>query len=167
MIGCINESSDRLGRQAWNGLSCWVRVRDREQDPGRPVADDGPAVPDVGWMADRLAGPSRQEPSFSNVTSISPSISVDRHLAVGLEPAAEVLVRGHAVLDHLEQVAGTPGQEPPARPTGRPCARAGPRCGRFPATISRTRCPVRTFAWVEHHATVPGADAELVGTPRA
>lgn len=79
-------------------------------------------MPDVGWMANRLAGP---EPPGALVLQRHLDLAVhhlDRHLTVGLEPAAEVLVRGHAVLDHLEQVAGTPGQEPPARPTGRPCA---------------------------------------------
>jgi hypothetical protein len=59
-------------------------------------------------MANRLAGP---EPPGALVLQRHLDLAVDhldRHLAVGREPAAEVLVRGHAVLDHLEQVAGTP-----------------------------------------------------------
>jgi hypothetical protein len=71
-----------------NGPSGWVRLGDREQDLGRPVAEGGPAVLDVGWMADRFAGPepSRQEPSFSSVTSISPVDHLDSHLAVLSQP---------------------------------------------------------------------------------
>jgi hypothetical protein len=59
MVGCINESSNRLGRQApvaERAQRLGARARPSE-DPGRPVADDGPAVPGVGWMADRVAGP--------------------------------------------------------------------------------------------------------------
>jgi len=53
MVGSINESSDRLGRQApvAERAQRLVRVRDRAQDPGRPVADDGQRCRvSAGWL---------------------------------------------------------------------------------------------------------------------
>jgi hypothetical protein len=75
----------------------------------------GLAVPDVGWMADRLAGP---EPPGALVLQRQLDLAVDhldRHLAVGLEPAAEVLVRGHAV-GPLEGHAWTERADGPSLP---------------------------------------------------
>ena len=63
-------------------------------------------------MADRLAS---REPPGALVLQRHLDLAVDqldRHLAV-LEPAAEVLVRGHALLDHLEQAIRSSSQTEP------------------------------------------------------
>lgn len=80
-----------------NGPSGWVRLGDREQDLGRPVAEGGPAVLDVGWMADRSAGP---EPPGALVLKRHLDLArrSPRQSSRRTEPAAEVLVRGVKVM---------------------------------------------------------------------